>query len=46
MNARADQHISGELLRAFSSGRLDDAAAAAVVAHLKGCPQCCQKPRS
>jgi serine/threonine protein kinase len=42
MEARPGTHPSPDVLRALASGQLDDATAEAVVAHLEGCPACCQ----
>jgi formylglycine-generating enzyme required for sulfatase activity/serine/threonine protein kinase len=42
MAARLANHPSSEILSALGSGALDDATAAAVLAHLDGCQECCQ----
>jgi len=43
MDTQAVTHVSGDVLRAFGLGQLDDATAAAVVTHLESCPACCQE---
>jgi serine/threonine protein kinase len=43
MAASPGPHPSAEILRAFGSGKLTDAGAAAVVSHLENCPACCHK---
>jgi serine/threonine protein kinase len=42
MAAQLGVHPSADALRDFASGRLDDVAAAAVMSHLDGCPDCCR----
>jgi anti-sigma factor RsiW len=40
MEARPASHPSADTLRAFGLGKLDDAAAEAVMSHLDHCPEC------
>jgi serine/threonine protein kinase len=46
MEARPAAHPSAEILLALASGKLDDAGASAVIAHLDDCSSCCQKAAS
>ena len=40
MNASQALHPADQTLHAYGLGRLDDASAGSVVAHLEGCPDC------
>jgi hypothetical protein len=40
MEARPSAHPASDVLAAFGHGKLDDAAASAVLAHLDGCDKC------
>jgi serine/threonine-protein kinase len=43
MKALSSDHPPLDQLRDFNSGRLDEAAQAAVAAHVAGCPACCER---